>query len=55
MKRGKDEKTMSENVITIKFARGLLGEEFTAKNGNELIRVKIPNEQTQTMTNQDQL
>ena len=35
---------MSENVITIKFARGLLGEEFTARNGNELVRVKIPNE-----------
>ena len=35
---------MSESVITIKFARGLLGDEFTAKNGNELVRVKIPNE-----------
>ena len=35
---------MSESIITIKFARGLLGEEFTAKNGNELVRVKIPNE-----------
>lgn len=35
---------MSEGVITIKFARGLLGDEFTARNGNELVRVKIPNE-----------
>ena len=33
---------MSESIITIKFARGLLGEEFTAKNGNDLVRVKIP-------------
>ena len=38
---------MSENIITITFARGLLGEEFTAKNGNELVRVKIPNEDSE--------
>lgn len=35
---------MSENVITIKFARGLMGDEFTARNGSDLVRVKIPNE-----------
>ena len=35
---------MNESVITIKFARGLFGDEFTARNGNELVRVKIPNE-----------
>lgn len=30
--------------VTIKFGKGLVGEPFTSKNGNELVEVKIPNQ-----------
>ena len=29
--------------VTIKFGKGLVGEPFVSKNGNELVEVKIPN------------
>ena len=29
--------------ITVKFAKGLLGDPFTAKNGKECVRISIPN------------
>lgn len=29
--------------VTIKFGRGLVGEPFISKNGNELVEIKIPN------------
>ena len=40
---------MSESIITIKFARGLLGEEFTAKNG-KAICVDLPADGETTVT-----
>ncbi len=29
--------------VTIKFGKGLVGEQFTSKSGHELVKVKIPN------------
>lgn len=31
------------NEITVKFAKGLLGDPFMAKNGKECVRISIPN------------
>lgn len=32
-----------QEEITIKFGKGLVGEPFISKNGNELVEIKIPN------------
>lgn len=40
---GEDFIPAEQREITIKFGKGLVGEPFVSKNGNELVEIKIPN------------
>lgn len=44
MENNMNQNTQNREELTIKFAKGLVGQPFTAKTGRECVAIKIPNE-----------